>query len=365
MVCVSKALQELKCRPSSSDEFNALCERALGSDTVTSGNGMSFDAFMSLADEGRKEVRNENRKRANFQEAEFKLLDDAFKKIDLQGRGWLEEKQVLLLLHNCGLPIQTDEGRRHLLEVIEKARDAARAEEISDQELGGSRKASFLLMLHVWRLIARENEGGYLERMDRARAESRFSKAEIDEFQQIFMSCLRSKKKSSPTEAAEAQPTVSSESSRRKSVPDLRQGSKQRSQPAGADDEPSEPPLTLESILGLDQSKDQLSFGGLKRLLNSLTVKLAPKMAFTLQEKVSEITGKDQCSIDFPDFLRLMRWMIDTDFAGINEVTAQVVKSYKGSISSLLSTSQPAAQHKSPAATPRKPSRSTARRQSV
>jgi len=50
-----------------------------------------------------------------------------------------------------------------------------------------------------------------------------------------------------------------------------------------------------------------------------------------LEQKVLEISPKQEDSLDFADFLRLMRWILDTNFANINDIantiTEEVTKS--------------------------------------
>lgn len=44
-----------------------------------------------------------------------------------------------------------------------------------------------------------------------------------------------------------------------------------------------------------------------------------------LEKKVQSITGRQDSKVDFADFLRLMKWMVTTNFSKINEIAEKVV----------------------------------------
>lgn len=314
---VHDALQELSCCPAECSEFDMRCQEAIASCTMRGVVDMPFDTFKSLADQGRKAVRLERRQRANFPEAEFALLQNAWAEFDIQGKGCLDKKQVVLLMRRSGLVVHTEAGRRYVSELLDKARAVANEEELSEEEIGeeGSGMITFCVMVHAWRLVARENEGKRLAEMDEAKNKSRFSKAEVDEFRQIFTTYV--KKSVEPMEVETL--AVATVEARRRSVPEL-----SSVHIRGESSEPNS--LTLESVLGIDNNRDMLTLEALKPLLSHLKLRLSPKLQWTLEAKVEEISNDEQCKLSFPDFLYLMRWMLDTDFAGLNEITAAVVK---------------------------------------
>jgi len=85
------------------------------------------------------------------------------------------------------------------------------------------------------------------------------------------------------------------------------------------------PGLTFDAVIGLEQPK--LDFQDFKGVLGLLKMKLSPAHTESLGKQMFEVTGGSKGSLDFPSFLRMMRWMIDTNFAHLNELTATAAKS--------------------------------------
>jgi len=74
------------------------------------------------------------------------------------------------------------------------------------------------------------------------------------------------------------------------------------------------------SKLGASQAADDgkwLSGDGIRRIVRSLGLSLSNESRAALEQKVNKFDLDDRGRIDFPDFLRLMRWMLDTNFAQI------------------------------------------------
>jgi len=61
-----------------------------------------------------------------------------------------------------------------------------------------------------------------------------------------------------------------------------------------------------------------LTMENLKDLLKSIGVTLTMKQYITLSERAAKVTGSESSRIDFADFLRLMQWMLQNNFADIN-----------------------------------------------
>lgn len=84
------------------------------------------------------------------------------------------------------------------------------------------------------------------------------------------------------------------------------------------------PDLTLDAVISLEQPTMELQ--DLKKLLGRLKMKLSSSHAETLERQMFELTGDCHGSLDFANFLRTMRWMMDTNFAHLSELTAAVAK---------------------------------------
>merc|ERR1712187_792062 len=64
-----------------------------------------------------------------------------------------------------------------------------------------------------------------------------------------------------------------------------------------------------------------------KRLLRiSMNLKISFKQVQELEEKVAKFDQKADKRIDFVAFLKIMRWLLDSNFAGINDVAAEVAE---------------------------------------
>merc|ERR1712048_377884 len=62
-----------------------------------------------------------------------------------------------------------------------------------------------------------------------------------------------------------------------------------------------------------------LSHDIVKRIVRTLGVSMTRENAGKLEEKLANLGEL----LDFPGFLQLMRWLMDTDFAGINSAVAK------------------------------------------
>jgi len=63
---------------------------------------------------------------------------------------------------------------------------------------------------------------------------------------------------------------------------------------------------------------DHLSLEAVRRLIGALGIRLNYDQRNQLDQKIRGF--KAYGNVSFPDFLRLMRWMLDTDFAGMLQV---------------------------------------------
>eukprot|EP00747_Dinoflagellata_sp_TGD_P146891 gnl/TRDRNA2_/TRDRNA2_176743_c0_seq10.p1 gnl/TRDRNA2_/TRDRNA2_176743_c0~~gnl/TRDRNA2_/TRDRNA2_176743_c0_seq10.p1 ORF type:complete len:186 (-),score=30.56 gnl/TRDRNA2_/TRDRNA2_176743_c0_seq10:158-658(-) len=83
-------------------------------------------------------------------------------------------------------------------------------------------------------------------------------------------------------------------------------------------------PLTL-----IPFQVERIGLDGVKLLLTSLGVKVSEQGRQELWEKVKSLNEADPRGLDFPDFLRLIRWLLDRDFCGINSAAARRVETSK------------------------------------
>jgi len=311
-----EALQESNCCPSHCDVFDEL---GIDANTV----GVSFDEFKDLSKRCRILVKDKQRKKANFSDDEVVILRKTFQWHDLQGKGVLGTVPLSNLLHECGVPLHTADLRKKALELLDRARQAALDSDVPSTDVGefGGFSATFWVMVHAWRLIARENESKCVARLDTARETTGFAVSEVTEFQEIFNDRIKRER-----EGDTAAPAEEVNQGRRRSMPELQGSAPQMAQDTAGKQEQV---ATLESIIGLNHANEQLPFEGLKKLLGHLKLKLSPKNAHALHEQLQTITGDDEGNgmIDIAGFLYLMRWMLETNFANLNDKNANTAKS--------------------------------------
>lgn len=315
-----RALREAEVCPSHCDVFDEVCQKILGSKPVD----LTFTEFVDLAAKSRHIVKHAMTERANFSDAEFGLLKESFKNYDVTGKGTLSSIQLVSLLNTCGVQVLTAADRNDVVEMLDKAREAAVKLERSAEEVGefGSFSTTFFVMVHACRLIARDNESRQIQRLDEARTATNFSVAEMEDFKKIFAQWVKSG-------APKALP-VSHERGRfgrRNSLPDL-QVSKIELDTEGDGDTcgSNGEELSLESIVALGSAAEHLPFHGLKGLLGHLKLKLSASNSWSLENKVLELTGSREGALDIANFIYLMRWMLDINFASVNEKAAFVAK---------------------------------------
>merc|ERR1712083_822187 len=71
-------------------------------------------------------------------------------------------------------------------------------------------------------------------------------------------------------------------------------------------------------LLGADDQDARLSTDAMKMLLCSIGLLLDVRQGNLLVERAKKITKRQDGGLCFADFLLLMRWMLDTNFADIN-----------------------------------------------
>merc|ERR1712048_517095 len=125
------------------------------------------------------------------------------------------------------------------------------------------------------RMLKREHEHDEEERMGRLMQELQFSEPEVEQFRIIFRQAVKREQE----KAAE----ISTDG---------------KKEPAQG--------LTRESV---------------RRLVRSLGVSLSPETTGILLNKLADLDNNGV--LDFLGFLRLMKWLVDTNFAGVNDAATK------------------------------------------
>jgi len=277
------ALREL----ASADQM-ALGRQVASQGTATSSSGidfealpiggpLDFEAFVTWAEHCRNQRVVELRKRAGFSEAEINRFQKLFEAHDTSGTGDLNTDEVTRLLINLGFPLRTVEEQQAVVQQLDEARKTAAERGIEGAAEG---KISLWVVVQLLRSLYRRDDKQTMNKVTRAAQQCRFQASEVTEFQEVFMSWCDH---------------------------DSRY----------ADD--SVDPETGETV---DDSK-ALSKSSLLRLLRSLGLKIEGKDRSILDSKVMELA--EDSKVDFADFLRLMRWMMDTNYCNISRAVSGAV----------------------------------------
>lgn len=307
---------------------------------------VTFENFVEVVDHFRRMSTAEKRKRAGFSDKEFGLISKLFANHSVHKKSKLEKGELILLLIDAGIPMNTSEMRNEIFTLLDKARESAAIAGIDGEELGrpGSPRCMFWPLVHLLRAVFHKDETGVVHREDQAVDETRFEPSEVQEFRNIFMDCSRwisnddDEKEQSP---AVGSPVVVARS-RRASLPSMCSPMKSSVQPlsqtqpmgmgktfGGA--EPSKAvdnsSMSLKELLGGNPTGVISTVKGIQVVMftRKLNIHLSVCQRLGLEQQVQKITGNDDGEVDFADFLRLMKWTLSTNFSNINEIAEKAV----------------------------------------
>lgn len=250
---------------------------------------LSFDDVISMLSH-RREVRvKEQSCCAGFTEGQLKDLKIVFDRYDTDRSGVLSGKEMAPLLEQLGLSTGTVQDRERVLNEIDKARAMATAAGVSDIGERGSGTMNFWELVQLLRLLYSHADSRVLERENKAIEETQFKRAEVDEFREIFVHWVRKHREfMDEARAIHDQPRIARHESRNQ-----------------------------------EEDPDALNGDAIRRLISSLGLRMNSEQKGQLEQKIADFNNKG--NIVFPDFLRLMRWFLDTDFAGLTQALGRAL----------------------------------------
>jgi hypothetical protein len=270
---------------------------------------LEFEDLVRAADDARCHRSLYVRRMAGFTSGEFEVIRAFFSAYDSDRSGGIDANELSSLLVDYGIVLRRKEDQQSLLEDISMARDAASAalkgnKPASRASTGqGSRTAasdiSLWVLAQLLRLLKRRAEMGCLEREKEAVAETRFLPDEVEQFRQVFQDALRST-----------------------SVDDdwLTGGSPSRV-------------ARCKAVKRLIEPAKDVTSDGVMKLLRIGAKTAPPDQVQLLRQRILQFSSWSQPSpsgvgtqvamVDFTGFLRLMRWMLDSNFAGVKGPDAQ------------------------------------------
>eukprot|EP00931_Biecheleriopsis_adriatica_P031414 TRINITY_DN18429_c0_g1_i1.p1 TRINITY_DN18429_c0_g1~~TRINITY_DN18429_c0_g1_i1.p1 ORF type:complete len:1089 (-),score=284.05 TRINITY_DN18429_c0_g1_i1:26-2908(-) len=185
---VQRALKacNLKLRTDLMDEVLESAQEE--AEAATDQGGISFDCFVRVASRCREIIPDLSRKRAKFKEQDMKQLRAVFDERDTQGNGTISIGDFFWLMSATPLSPNTAAKRDKLLAGMEKARKAAIEVGIDESEVGeaGSPCFSFTPFLFFLRGHLQEHDERETKRLDKALLDTKFSTEEVAQFREVF-----------------------------------------------------------------------------------------------------------------------------------------------------------------------------------
>jgi len=239
---------------------------------------VDFDSFVAVVDSCREEFVENQRKFAGFSEERIENFQNMFQRFDKDSSGDIDTAELIRILQHFNWEPKTAAEQALLMNKLDTARARAREAGIKGIGADGSSHIKFWTFVQLCRILETEQEHAEEECLQDLMTELKFSNLEVDQFRQIF--CDRKKL--------------------------------QNEYDAEATDEARR----SEESVGLNRE-------GVRRLMRSLVSTIPPedKVKFDHQLHLLMKGGDkhgDEERLDFHGFLRLMRWVLDTDFAGVN-----------------------------------------------
>jgi len=290
--------------------------------TSQSPSSLSFDNFVSVLDRCRKACAQESLKRAGWSHEEFEFLRNKFLKCCTDGSETLDKGKFLWILLDLGVQMATCQERNRIVERVAEARSSALKAGVDKCDIGDAGDSSITVWVfaHLLRLLTPGGDDAEEEREICAREETKFSHGEVAEFSEIFTKLFQQSE--STTDAGKASVDTSTTTDERYGD----QHSSSKAPPQKHLESPAPPQATISRALSKDWSMaPRLPMCALRELLASFGTKMSLEENQQLRSKVLEIT-KGVANVDFPDFLRVMRWLLDTNFADINRTARNVAK---------------------------------------
>uniref|UniRef100_A0A7S1LGS1 EF-hand domain-containing protein n=1 Tax=Alexandrium catenella TaxID=2925 RepID=A0A7S1LGS1_ALECA len=256
---------------------------------------LNFEAFVALAESHRSATVVRQRRFAGFPKETVMQVKELFKKWDADSSGVIDPHEIEGLLKELGMECRTVEEQRSLIAVLDQARAAAIDAGVELQCRPGEGSVCFWVLVQLMRILRNEKLQGAEVREVQVIKELSFSKAEVEDFREVFVRWTRHGR-------------VGSE--------DLAEGSMS---PGGISF------AARAGAAGGGAIEEGLSRGTFYKLLLSLGIPLGMKEREELEVRFALADLNNEGRLSFIGFLGLMRWLLDSDFAGINAAAEETV----------------------------------------
>jgi len=241
-------------------------------DDVGAMGELDFDDLVAVIDASRTDIIARERKKAGFTDDRIAILQSMFDRFDKDGSGEIDTLELMDILREFDWMPSNKKEQEALVKKIANAR--ALTIEAGVTDIGGEGDIVFWTFVQLCRILETEQESEEEEMMDKLMRELQFSPRELDEFKEVFMARIK--------EVAE------------------RDGEEPPQGPGGKKVQPGLPKVDV------------------KRLIRALGVSLTGENKDKLDAQLVILNcAADTAKLEFSGFLRMMRWIMDTDFGGV------------------------------------------------
>merc|ERR1712217_1020782 len=232
---------------------------------------LDFDTFVTVVDMCRADVVARERKKAGFTDQRIDELKEVYNRYDKDKSGEIDTMELLGILKEFGWEPKSRQEQTELMSKLNVARARAREAGIKNVGKDDSSGLEFWTFVQLSRMLETEHEHAEEDRMNKLMAQLKFSQKEVDDFRSVYVD--------------------------RK---------KEEAEEKGLDEDNQLAGLTVDAV---------------RRLVKGLGVSITGENKTKLADKLKSLGCDEEGVLDFFGFLDLMRWLMDTNFAGVNETS--------------------------------------------
>eukprot|EP00435_Cladocopium_sp_Y103_P047999 s549_g14.t1 len=243
-------------------------ERRIDVDPFLPHVPLEFDSFINLCDKVREAQVAVDRKRAGFSEArrdrEIEHYWALYASYDTKKSGTVSMEECTNLLATLGFQVRTVEEQQDLKQLLQQARNVAQAAGVDVRDGG----VNFYVLLQLLQALFVNHERETEQELVQVADETGFTMSEVSEFNDVFVQYWN----------AELEP--------------------------GEWNHPSD-----------RLRKKTITRSSVYKLLRSMGIRLDHSSKTQIDHQIHKFSGE---KLDFHGCLRLMRWIVDVNFASIN-----------------------------------------------
>jgi hypothetical protein len=271
-----------------------------------------FEDFLGIVDHLDRASALRLRQKAGFSDDQREMLHALFSYYDKDKGGTLENEEIICIFNDLGIRVATQEHQSRLISKIAEARHLAKMSGVQEEDLApaGACVITFPMLCHLVRTIRRERQRESITQEMAAMEETGFTDFEVAQFRDIFTDYM--------IDASTVPAMVDDDDD------DDEEQVEEKSHAAAM----------LKVVIaprGSESDDARITMQGVRLLIKTMGGKLQREDNEQLRDKVSKFKTSRNLgaahgqSICFPDFLRMMRWMMKINFGDVNKLADKAV----------------------------------------